>query len=259
MRILILEAFFVLAFFTTLPMRAIAIQRYESMHEILSMSTKQFLNLFLPTRSYKKLAALFFHCIFSGVVFSYLAEKVLYSSINDLILRIGIIIFLFIVVECMMYLSIFDIEFFEVPNRFSLFFLGFLILTDISLLYFTKFNGSIYLWENHYFYPFSNLIAGGIAGFLIFLLVFFTKERGMGSGDIRIAAMMGLLLGLQKIVIGFYATIISACILSLMYSWYLKRFKGVKIPFVPFIVFGTLITLILSHEIVTIFLRFYLK
>lgn len=102
-----------------------------------------------------------------------------------------------------------------------------------------------------------DLILGGVIGFgIIGLIVFFTK--GMGEGDIEIAAICGLFLGVKGILMGlFLAIIIGGLIGLVILSLKLKKAKE-KIAFGPFIAVGSLISAMWGGEMLISYLKFML-
>jgi leader peptidase (prepilin peptidase)/N-methyltransferase len=97
-----------------------------------------------------------------------------------------------------------------------------------------------------------DLISGGLIGTIIIgLIVFLTK--GMGEGDIEIAAVCGLFLGIKGILLGlFLAIILGGTVGIIILLLKLKKAKE-KIAFGPFIAIGSLISMLYGTEI----LRFY--
>lgn len=86
--------------------------------------------------------------------------------------------------------------------------------------------------------------AAGAAGFFLLLYVI-TRGRGMGLGDVKLAFLMGLILGFPKIVIACYlAFLTGAAVGVILILLGKKRWKS-KIAFGPFLVIGTLIALAL--------------
>lgn len=97
-----------------------------------------------------------------------------------------------------------------------------------------------------------DLILGGAIGFgIIGLIVFFTK--GMGEGDIEIAAVCGLFLGIKGISLGLFLAIILGGIAGIIVlALKLKKAKE-KIAFGPFIAIGTLVSMLWGVEIIKIY------
>lgn len=90
---------------------------------------------------------------------------------------------------------------------------------------------------------FENIFAGGLIGGFFLMLIILTRGKGMGGGDVKLGAFMGLGLGLYNgisaVMLGFFLGAvfgISAIILKR------KKLKS-HLPFGPFLVLGSLIAL----------------
>ncbi len=105
--------------------------------------------------------------------------------------------------------------------------------------------------------PGSALLAGISAAGFVICLILITRGKGIGTGDIFLAAIMGFCLGLDKILIGFYISIISASAFGMYRALKLRQFKGVRLPLVPFIVAGILITILIAPDLKTLLAQFY--
>lgn len=94
-------------------------------------------------------------------------------------------------------------------------------------------------------YMLQNYLLSAIGACMLFLLLFLgTRGRGMGFGDVKYAFFMGLLLGFPHIVVGLYIAFLTGAAISLiLIVWGKKKLKGSTIPFGPFLVFGTLVSL----------------
>lgn len=94
-----------------------------------------------------------------------------------------------------------------------------------------------------FFYPMDpwwQAIAGFAAGFLLLVLIAIVSKGGMGGGDIKLFAVMGVLLGIKGIILAFlFSTFFGAVIggIGLLSG---KMKKKHPLPFGPFIVIGTL-------------------
>jgi len=93
-----------------------------------------------------------------------------------------------------------------------------------------------------------DLILGGAIGFgIIGVIVFLTK--GMGEGDIEIATVCGLFLGVKGILLGLFLAIILGGIVGIIIlALKLKKAKE-KIAFGPCIAIGSLISMLCGAEI----------
>jgi prepilin signal peptidase PulO-like enzyme (type II secretory pathway) len=99
------------------------------------------------------------------------------------------------------------------------------------------------------------LISAGI-GFAFFAIQFFiSKGKWVGGGDLRLGAVMGAILGYDifiALLLSYFIASIYA--LPIMYKKYVKNDKKVKseIPFGPFLILGTFITIYLGEKILEI-------
>lgn len=93
-----------------------------------------------------------------------------------------------------------------------------------------------------------DLLLGGLIGFgIIGLIVFFTK--GMGEGDIEIAAVCGLFLGVKGILLGLFISIIIGGVVGIIILLCKLKKAKEKIAFGPFIAIGSLISMLWGIEI----------
>jgi leader peptidase (prepilin peptidase) / N-methyltransferase len=92
---------------------------------------------------------------------------------------------------------------------------------------------------------YTNYLISAVSSFAAFLLIFLaTRGKGIGFGDVVYVFFMGLLLGFPKIILGFYVAFLSGAIISLvLIALKLKKLRGDSIPFGPFLVTGTIVSL----------------
>lgn len=103
----------------------------------------------------------------------------------------------------------------------------------------------------HYVLPtffalkFANYFFSAVISFLFFLFIFLvTKGKGIGFGDVVFVFFMGYLLGFPKIFIGMEFAFVSGAIISLIiFKLQNKKIRGGTVPFGPFLVTGTIISL----------------
>lgn len=105
---------------------------------------------------------------------------------------------------------------------------------------------------------FTNFLAALGAGSFFFLLFLLTRKRGIGFGDVVYALLMGLLLGFPKIILGLYIAFLTGAAVSLiLVVAKQKKLHGGTVPFGPFLVFGTVVSLFWGDLIINKIL-FYL-
>jgi len=88
------------------------------------------------------------------------------------------------------------------------------------------------------------ILGMALAVLFIWSLWFFTKGRGMGFGDVKLVAPLALLLGWPKIGVGLFLSFIFGAVIGvLLVALGKKKFGGV-IPFGPFLILGTFVSLV---------------
>jgi len=79
-------------------------------------------------------------------------------------------------------------------------------------------------------------------------LILLTKGRGMGFGDVKLAFLMGLILGFPKIIPALYFAFLTGALVSVILILAKKKKFGQTIPFGPFLVGGTIFSLFYGNE-----------
>ncbi len=116
------------------------------------------------------------------------------------------------------------------------------------------------------FAPFLNyLLAVVIAAGFFFAIFLVSKGRWMGFGDVKLAVLMGLLLGLPNVLVAlflafFFGAIIGIILMVLPASLQGGQKKGLKseIPFGPFLIIGTFVALFWGQEIISWYLNLFI-
>jgi prepilin signal peptidase PulO-like enzyme (type II secretory pathway) len=93
-------------------------------------------------------------------------------------------------------------------------------------------------------------IASGIGLSLFFTgLIVATRGRGMGWGDAKLAIALGLILGWPRSVVAVFLAFIVGAIAGLFLVSFGKKSFGQTIPFGPFLVVGTVVSLLYGYDI----------
>ncbi len=152
--------------------------------------------------------------------------------------------------------SYFDIQYFKVLNGLTKYSIFFLIVLNIGALFIFTNQNDILLFNNLDFRPLDNLVAGFFSWFVTLSIVKLSNDKGMGEGDIRIATIIGLSFGISKVILAMYIAIFSAILFGL-FAMVQKRnntYLRLKLPFVPFLVFGAVVSLYLTINANDIFI-----
>lgn len=99
-----------------------------------------------------------------------------------------------------------------------------------------------------------NSLFSAVAAFLFFLALFFiTRGRGMGFGDVKFSALLGLFLGFPKIVMGLYAAFVIGAVVGVALVIIKRKTLKHTIPFGPFLVVGVLLAFFLGDFFLPLF------
>lgn len=88
---------------------------------------------------------------------------------------------------------------------------------------------------------------------IFFSLVLGTRGKGMGFGDVKYAFLMGFILGFPESLIAFYLSFLTGAVFSIILILKGKKTMKSKIPFGPFLVVATLISLFSGGNIWLVF------
>lgn len=153
-------------------------------------------------------------------------------------------VFYLIIFSLLLVLLAYDWQYLEVPIMIFWIILGFLGINFIvvSIL---EINMGLGL-RNLTLVP--SLIGGFVSWLFFFSLVFFSKEKWMGWGDVYVGLLVGLILGWPSIFLGLLLSFLMGSIYSLIIILRKKGSMKSQIPFIPFLVLGIFLTIFISRE-----------
>ncbi|PIS07834.1 prepilin peptidase [Candidatus Berkelbacteria bacterium CG10_big_fil_rev_8_21_14_0_10_43_13] len=169
--------------------------------------------------------------IFTGVLFAYL--YLMYGMSWGLV-------FYLIIFSVLLVVFVYDLKTQTVPEIFVW------AVVVLSLLGGAYFGGFTLL---------SQIFGGIIGGGFLFLLVYFSKEKWMGWGDVKIGLILGLLTGYPNAIFALFFAFVFGSIVGLVMIYFQKKTLKTAIPFAPFIIFSTLFSLTYGQ----IFINWYLN
>jgi leader peptidase (prepilin peptidase) / N-methyltransferase len=104
----------------------------------------------------------------------------------------------------------------------------------------------------------SGFLGALIAAGFFFCLVYFSREKWMGWGDVKFAVFMGLILGFPLILVGLAVAYFIGSVVGIGLVLLKKKKMKAEIPFGPFLCLGTYISLIFGHQIIAWYLKIIL-
>ncbi|MCK4453839.1 prepilin peptidase [Candidatus Parcubacteria bacterium] len=97
-----------------------------------------------------------------------------------------------------------------------------------------------------------------LASAFFLAIVLATKGRGMGLGDVKLAFLMGLLLGWPNIFVAFFLAFLIGAIIGIGLILARKKTLKSEVPFGPFLVVGTFIALFWGQELINFYLNLFI-
>jgi len=99
------------------------------------------------------------------------------------------------------------------------------------------------------FYGVANFAIGGVIGFVLFLLIAIISQGGMGWGDVKLAALIGLATGFPLVFVSLIMGAIIGGLVAIFMLISKKRGRKESIPFGPFLALAAWITLLWGNSI----------
>jgi leader peptidase (prepilin peptidase) / N-methyltransferase len=101
-------------------------------------------------------------------------------------------------------------------------------------------------------------LLGGVAAFVALLLLAIISPRGMGLGDVKLAASLGIALGYLgwgHVVLGVFGGFLLGGLVSLVLLGLRLRTRKDMLPFGPYLAVSTVITVLWGDELIRAYLR----
>jgi leader peptidase (prepilin peptidase)/N-methyltransferase len=99
--------------------------------------------------------------------------------------------------------------------------------------------------------------AGGATAFAVLLLIHLISPRGMGFGDVRLAAIVGMTLGwieFPAVAVGLFLAFLLASAVGIGLMVARRRGRKDRVPFGPFLAAGAVLAIFVAQPILDIYL-----
>ena len=100
-------------------------------------------------------------------------------------------------------------------------------------------------------------LLGGAVGFLILFLPAIISRKGMGWGDVKMAGMIGLMVGFPNVIVAVFGGIILGGLMAIILLATRKKTRKEGIPFGPYLSLATIITMLWGSDIIHWYLRLF--
>lgn len=99
-------------------------------------------------------------------------------------------------------------------------------------------------------------LAGSLGGATFLLLLVLVWPGGMGPGDVKMALFMGAFLG-AEVLVALFLAFLSGAVVGLYLILVKKRSRKSRVPFGPFLAFGSVVALYVGELILRSYLSLY--
>jgi len=99
--------------------------------------------------------------------------------------------------------------------------------------------------------PWSDALIGSVAAFGFFLILAILVKGGMGFGDVKLAAVIGLFLGVKWVGMGLVLSFLAGGLVGVALLVLRRVGRKAMIPFGPFLAIGAVVTVLYGVEIWT--------
>lgn len=99
---------------------------------------------------------------------------------------------------------------------------------------------------------------GGIVGFSVLLAIAIISRGGMGGGDVKLAAVLGLYLGWPKILLALMLAFFIGSLTGMVLMFGQKKSIKSAMPFAPHLSAAAMIALIRGEEIINWYLQMFI-
>ena len=100
-------------------------------------------------------------------------------------------------------------------------------------------------------------LAGAAIAFAVLFVIHVISPKGMGFGDVRLAALLGLFLGwmeLPMVGVGLFLAFLLASVVGIALMALRRKGRKDRVPFGPFLAAGTMLAIFIGPQILDVYL-----
>ncbi len=155
------------------------------------------------------------------------------------------LLFYFLIVCFLIIIFVYDFKHYLIPDKIIYPAIAAALIFNFQFLVFNQFS----------MFRFSILSAVGAAAFFL-SIVLISQGKWMGVGDVKLAFLMGLLLGFPNILLALFLAFSIGAIIGIGLILSNRKTLKSEVPFGPFLVTGTFIALFWGEKVVNWYLSF---
>ncbi|WP_027719305.1 prepilin peptidase [Desulfovirgula thermocuniculi] len=101
----------------------------------------------------------------------------------------------------------------------------------------------------------DGLLGAILAGGLLFFVALLSRG-GMGGGDVKLALVMGLYLGWQKVIVALFFSFLLGAAAGLLWVYATRQNLKAVVPFGPFLAAGSFLAVMAGEEVISWYVSF---
>ncbi|MFA6190365.1 MAG: prepilin peptidase [Candidatus Staskawiczbacteria bacterium] len=156
--------------------------------------------------------------------------------------------FLFYIASALIVIFVYDLKHYIIPDK--------VLIPAIIITFIYNILAIVLKYQNISFINYLLAVAIGAGLFLAIFLI--SKGKAMGFGDVKLAILMGLLLGLPNVLVALFLAFFFGAIIGLILMVFEGKNLKSEIPFGPFLITGTFIAMLWGNQIVNWYLNRFL-
>jgi prepilin signal peptidase PulO-like enzyme (type II secretory pathway) len=181
-----------------------------------------------------------------------------FSTFNEFsIFQFINLLFLFYVASVLIVIFVYDLKYYLIPDKILFpaiaitFIYRFLDFGNLNLFRISDFGFRISAIFSNFL--FAAFIASGF--FLVIFLI--SAGRWLGFGDVKLAVLMGLLLGLPNVLVALFLAFFFGAIIGVGLIVLNKKNLKSEVPFGPFLITGTFIALFWGSQMIQLYFSIF--
>jgi leader peptidase (prepilin peptidase)/N-methyltransferase len=103
----------------------------------------------------------------------------------------------------------------------------------------------------------GSAVGGGGLGLGLFLVIAIVSRGGMGMGDVKLAALIGLAVGITSVLVAILMAVVSGGMVAVILLLAGKRGRRQAIPFGPYLSFAAIVALLYGQTIFGWYMDFF--
>jgi|SRR3989344_1325387 len=163
---------------------------------------------------------------------SIINQFIIYQFIN--------LFFLFYIASVLIVIFVYDLKYYLIPDK--------ILFPAIAVAF---------AYRLFHFPSIINYLGAVLIAFTFFGVIYLiSRGRWMGFGDVKLAVLLGLLLGFPVILAGLFLSFFFGAIIGLGLILFGKKGLKSQVPFAPFLIIGTFVALFWGEKIINWYTHF---